>query len=137
MMTVLKLEGEDDDWRLHLDGEWSLTAIAQIEALLRDLPGGLRGTLTCDWSRAEKPAMGAAWTLLMRLGEIGAANLEIRHTGNPPHFLELLQKLELQPRAPHAAAAARTVGVVGRLGRWSVLQGRHAQAVLEIGRAHV
>jgi hypothetical protein len=27
-MTVLKLEGEGDDWRLHLEGEWSLMAIA-------------------------------------------------------------------------------------------------------------
>jgi phospholipid/cholesterol/gamma-HCH transport system permease protein len=131
MTTVLKLEGEGDDWRLQLNGEWSLTAIAQIEARLQDLPGGLHGTLTCDWSRAENPAIGPAWTLLRRLGEIGDAKLDIRHTGDPPHFLDLLQKLVNDRRAPEAPAAPGTVGVVGRLGRWAVLQGRHAQAVLD------
>jgi len=38
-MTVLKLEGEGDDWRLRLDGDWSLAAMAQIETQLHALPG--------------------------------------------------------------------------------------------------
>jgi phospholipid/cholesterol/gamma-HCH transport system permease protein len=130
-MSVLKLEGEGDDRRLYLDGEWSLTAIAQIEAQLGGLPGGLRGTLVCDWSRAEAPAIGPAWALLMRLGEIGAANLDIRHTGNPPHFLQLLQKLAAARRAPDAPETPGSVGFVGLLGRWAVLQGRQAEAVLD------
>jgi hypothetical protein len=48
-MTVLKLEREGDDWRLHLNGDWSLAAMAQIEAEFRALPGVLDGTLVCDW----------------------------------------------------------------------------------------
>src|SRR5260221_467290 len=74
-MTVLKLEGEGDDWRLHLDGDWSLAAMAQIEAQLRALPGGLRGTLVCDWAQAEAPGIGPAWALLMRLAYLGAQQL--------------------------------------------------------------
>jgi len=129
-MTALTLQGEAGGWRLHLQGDWSLAALAQIEAQLAGLPGDMHGTLDCDWSQAQDPAMGTAWGLLMRLGEVG--RLEIRHSGNPPHFLQLLQKLEADRRAPPAIAAApSTVGLIGTLGRWSVLQGRHGQAVLE------
>jgi phospholipid/cholesterol/gamma-HCH transport system permease protein len=137
-MTVLKLEGEADDWRLQLSGDWSLAAMAQIEAQLRDLPGDLHGSLVCDWSRTEQPAMGPAWALLLRLGEVGrssgsgALRLDMRHSGNPPHFLQLLQKLEADRRASSAVAEAPgTVGLIGAIGRWSVLQGRYAKAVLE------
>jgi phospholipid/cholesterol/gamma-HCH transport system permease protein len=137
-MTVLKLEGEGDGLRLQLYGDWSLAAMAQIEEQLRGLPGGMSGTLVCDWSQAEAPAMGSAWTLLRRLDEIGRAgepgerHLEIRHTGNPPHYLELLQKLEAQSSAPAPAPQGQNEdGFVGKLGRWSVLQGRHAEGVLD------
>jgi hypothetical protein len=45
-MTVpLLLAGDDDDWRLHLNGDWSLAAMAPIEAQLKNLPGGLPDTL--------------------------------------------------------------------------------------------
>jgi phospholipid/cholesterol/gamma-HCH transport system permease protein len=134
-MTALTLEGEAGAWRLHLQGDWSLAALAQIEAQLGELPGELHGTLDCDWSQAQDPAMGTAWGLLMRLGEVGhsgAPPLQVQHRGNPPHFLQLLQKLDADRRAPPAVSAApSTAGLIGNLGRWSVLQSRHAQAVLE------
>ena len=134
-MTVLKLEGEVDDRRLHLKGDWSLAALGQIEAQLGGLTEGLRGTLVCDWSQAEAPAMGTAWILLLRLGEIGGPGtprLDVRHTGDPPHYLQLLQKLEADRRGSTAVHEAPSApGLVGKLGRWSVLQGRYAKTVLE------
>ncbi len=130
-MTVLKLEGEGDDRRLYLSGDWSLPALGHIDAQLRGLPRELHGTLVCDWSGAEAPAMGAAWGLLMRLTEIGATHLEVRHTGGPPHYLELLQKLQkARAASPPAHAKASSPGMVSELGRSAVLQGRYAQAVL-------
>jgi phospholipid/cholesterol/gamma-HCH transport system permease protein len=137
-MTALTLEGEAGEWRLRLHGDWSLAGLAQIDAQLADLSGGLHGTLDCDWSQAESPAMGTAWGLLMRLGELarldgsGSPPLDIRHSGNPPHFLQLLQKLAAQRgTAPAVAQAPSTAGPVGELGRWSVLQGRLARSALE------
>jgi phospholipid/cholesterol/gamma-HCH transport system permease protein len=129
-MTVLKLEGEGDDWRLHLNGDWSLTAMAQIEAQLRDLPGGLRGTLVCDWSGAEAPGIGPVWALLLRLAELGT-NLSIRHSEYPPHHLPLLQKLEAERHASEAAPEApHSREFVGELGHWAILQGTHARLVV-------
>ena len=58
-MTVLKLEGAAEDWHLHLSGDWSLSAMAQIEAQLSALPDPLQGALVCDWSHAEAPGIGA------------------------------------------------------------------------------
>src|ERR1700674_4989562 len=123
-MTVLKLEGEGDDWQLHLNGDWSLAAMAQIEAQLKGLPDTLRGTLVCDWSRAEAPGIGPVWALLMRLTDPGTPRLDVRHTGNPPHYLELLQKLQAERRASRAAPTPEPSleGSVGKLGRWAVLQ---------------
>jgi|HubBroStandDraft_1064217.scaffolds.fasta_scaffold00300_21 phospholipid/cholesterol/gamma-HCH transport system permease protein len=129
-MTVLRLEGEGDDRRLYLSGNWSLPALGQIETQLRALPGELHGTLVCDWSGAEAPAMGAAWVLLMRLAEIGAPHLDVRHTGDPPHYLELLQKLQAAGGPAAAPVAADSPGFLGELGRWSVLQGGHAEAAV-------
>jgi phospholipid/cholesterol/gamma-HCH transport system ATP-binding protein len=131
-MTGLDLEGEDGDWRLRLSGDWSLAAMAQIEALLDGLPAALRGALTCDWSRAEAPGIGPVWVLLARLGDLGAQPSDVRHTGGPPHFLELLQKLEAQRHAVSGAPAQSPglEGLIGKLGRWAVLQGRHARGVL-------
>jgi len=131
-MTVLKLEGEGDDWRLHLGGDWSLAALAQVEAQLQGIPGGLRGTLVCDWSQAEHPGIGPVWALLLRLTGLGAPQLEIRHTGDPPHYLELLQKLRAAerpaPGAPFDEPSLR--GSIGQVGRWAVLQEREARAVI-------
>jgi phospholipid/cholesterol/gamma-HCH transport system permease protein len=131
-MTVLALEGEGDDWRLRLNGDWSLAAMAQIEAQLRALPGGLHGTLVCDWSRAEAPGIGPAWALLMRLAGLGAEPLHIRHTGDPPHFLELLQKLRTERHAAPVAPETKTrlERSVSEVGRWAVLQGTEGRAVV-------
>ncbi|HME40013.1 MAG TPA: ABC transporter permease [Steroidobacteraceae bacterium] len=134
-MTALELEGEGDDWRLRLSGDWSLASIAQIEVELGRLPAGLHGTLVCDWSRAETPGIGPAWALLKRFAEFAFAgqHLDIRHSGDPPHFLQLLQKLEADlPAARTTPRAGQTFeGIVGRLGRWSVLQGTQARGVVE------
>jgi len=132
MTAPLALEGEGDDWRLHLSGDWSLAAMAPIEAQLRDLPRGLQGTLICDWTRAESPGIGPTWVLLMRLADLGTQHLDIHHTGDPPHYLPLLQKLKAQWHAARAApedsqSLERSVGI---LGRWAVLQGIEARAVV-------
>jgi phospholipid/cholesterol/gamma-HCH transport system permease protein len=131
-MTVMTLEGEGGDWRLHLGGDWSLEAIAQIEGQLATLPDGLRGTLVCDWSHAAMPGIGPVWALLTRLGDLGAAHLEVRHSGNPPHFLDLLEKLRAQPAVPDAASIAGPIleEPVGKIGRWAVLQGNEARDVI-------
>jgi phospholipid/cholesterol/gamma-HCH transport system permease protein len=130
-VTVMALEGRDGEWRLHLNGDWSLESMAQIEARLRDLPGALHGTLVCDWSHAEAPGIGPVWALLTRLGEFGAA-LDVRHGGDPPHFLQLLQKLRAELRAPEAALESRPIleEPVGKIGRWAVLQGSEARDVI-------
>jgi phospholipid/cholesterol/gamma-HCH transport system permease protein len=131
-MTVLELEGAGEDWHLHLNGDWSLASIAQVEVQLKSLPGTLHGTLICDWSHAQLPGIGPVWALLMRLGEIGSQRLNVQHAGAPPHFLELLQKLKAQQHAAQAAPYLHP-GIetsVGNLGRWAVLQGSEARAVL-------
>jgi phospholipid/cholesterol/gamma-HCH transport system permease protein len=132
-MTVLELEGEGEDWQLHLKGDWSLAAVAMVETQLAGLPNDLHGTLVCDWSRAEAPGIGPAWGLLMRLADFGTGRLAIRHTGNPPHFLQLLQKLQAQQPASRAAAQAspRLEGFIAKLGRWAVLQGIEARAAVD------
>ena len=131
-MTVLELEGEGDDWRMYLNGDWSLARLAQIEAALKSIPGGLHGTLVCDWSRTEHPGIGPAWALLLHLSGFGAAPLVISHTGDPPHFLELLQKLESGERPPSEPPRADPglQGPIGKVGRWTVLQGSEARAVI-------
>jgi phospholipid/cholesterol/gamma-HCH transport system permease protein len=130
-MTVLELEGEGEDWRLHVNGDWSLPAMAQVEVQLRSLPAGLHGTLVCDWSRAESPGIGPVWALLMRLADFSSPPLEVRHSGDPPHHLQLLQKLETDRHAsPPVPPPPQTEGLVAELGRWSVLQGTYARAVV-------
>jgi phospholipid/cholesterol/gamma-HCH transport system permease protein len=130
-MTSLALEGEGEDWQLHLIGDWSLSAMAQIEMQLRALPGTPRGTLLCDWTRAVAPGIGPVWAVLMRLADLESARLNIRHTGDPPHFLPLLQQLMAHSHAAPAVPGAPHVGgVIGALGRWAVLQGTHARGVV-------
>lgn len=107
-MTVLVLEGADEDWQLLLNGDWSLAAIAQVETQLDGLPGTLRGTLVCDWTRAESPGLGPVWALLERLADLGRQPLKVRHTGDPPHFLELLQRLKAERHAARAAPVPET-----------------------------
>src|ERR1700675_41197 len=137
-MTVpLALEQQAAGWRLLLRGDWSLAAMPQIEAQLESLPATLRGPLLCDWSQTETPGIGPAWTLLRRLSDVGLATDAISHGGDPPHFLELLQKLRSDPRAVGGERAVRPTlpGIIGNIGRWSVLQGRHARGVVDfLGR---
>jgi phospholipid/cholesterol/gamma-HCH transport system permease protein len=130
-MTVLKLEGAAGDWHLHLSGDWSLAAMAQIEAQLLSLPDALHGTLVCDWSRAEAPGIGPVWALLMRLDELGTQYLDVRHAGDPPHYLELLQKLDADRHASQTAPLSPSLErSVGNVGRWTVLQGTEARALI-------
>jgi phospholipid/cholesterol/gamma-HCH transport system permease protein len=130
-MTVLELEGEGGDWRLHLNGDWSLPAMAQVEAQLRSLPTELHGTLVCDWSQAEAPGIGPVWALLMRLADFGPQHLQVRHAGDPPHYLQLLQKLEADRRASHPVPQpSNAEGFVAELGRWAILQGTHGRGVV-------
>ena len=100
MTAPLALERQSDGWRLRLSGDWSLTALPSIEAQLQNLPA-LDGTLVCDWTQAQAPAISPAWALLRRLAETcgGLPALDVRHTGNPPHFLDLLQKLHVDRHA--------------------------------------
>ncbi|MGO9947066.1 MAG: MlaE family ABC transporter permease [Steroidobacteraceae bacterium] len=137
-MTVpLALEPAGMGWQLKLSGDWSLAAMPQIEAQLESLPATLRGPLLCDWSHAEAPGIAPAWALLRRLSDAGLPAAEISHSGGPPNFLQLLQKLELDLLTPSGAQVAplKLEGPIAKLGRWSVLQGRHARGVLEfLGR---
>ncbi len=130
-MTALDLTGEDREWHLHLRGDWSLAAMAQIEAELGGLPGTLQGSMDCDWSEAQRPGIGPSWALLTHLAGFGA-RLQVRHTGDPPHHLEWLQKLQSERRAAplspvDAPSLERSVASVGR---WAVLQGSEARAVI-------
>jgi phospholipid/cholesterol/gamma-HCH transport system permease protein len=137
MTGPLELEPDGDGWRLRLRGDWSLAAIPHIETQLQRLPATLHGALLCDWSHAEAPGIGSAWALLRRLAESSPQHADIRHTGNPPHFLELLQKLQLDWHAAYQAKAPSSTieGEIGKLGRWAVLQGRHARGVIDfVGR---
>src|SRR5450432_4014327 len=131
-MTVLLLEGAGEDWQLSLNGDWSLAAMTQVEMQLNGLPGTLRGTLVCDWSRAEAPGLGPVWALLGRLAGLGQGQLRIHHTGEPPHYLELLQRLKAEEPALQATPAPETglEASVGKLGRWAVLQGNEAEAAI-------
>src|SRR5450755_3278207 len=130
MTDPLALEPDGDGWRLLLVGDWSLAAMPRIEAQLKNLPTTLHGNLICDWSQARAPGINPAWALLRRLAE-AAPPLHVSHSGNPPHFLELLQKLHVERHAAYSRQAAPTLERwVGRLGRWSVLQGVHARGVI-------
>jgi phospholipid/cholesterol/gamma-HCH transport system permease protein len=129
----LVLEPDGDGWRLLLSGDWSLAALPAIEARLDGLPARLPGNLNCDWTNAAAPGISPAWALLERLGDMNPGrDLSIRHTGNPPHFVELLQRLQTDRDAVIAAPPAPEArdGWVGKLGRWSVVQGRHARGVV-------
>jgi phospholipid/cholesterol/gamma-HCH transport system permease protein len=137
MTAPLALEPEGGGWRLQLRGDWSLAAMPQIEAQLQSIPTTLHGSMLCDWSHAEAPGIGPAWALLRRLADADPQSSELRHTGGPPHFLELLQRLQLDRRAPDRMRAPPPTfrGLIGKLGRWSVLQGRYARGVVDfLGR---
>jgi phospholipid/cholesterol/gamma-HCH transport system permease protein len=131
MTAPLALERQGDGWRLRLSGDWSLAALPSIEAQLQNLPA-LDGTLECDWTQALAPGISPAWALLRRLADsCGQQPLDVRHTGNPPHFLELLQKLHVDRHAAYRETPPPTLErLVGKVGRWAVLQGRHGRGVI-------
>jgi phospholipid/cholesterol/gamma-HCH transport system permease protein len=131
-MDALALKREGEDSRLYLSGDWSLSGMVQIDRELNALSGPLSGNLVCDWSHAESPGIGPVWALLARLSDLGAPNLVVRHEGNPPHTLQFLQKLKHER---HVAVSAHSHGPIleveiGKLGRWTVLQGTEARGVL-------
>jgi phospholipid/cholesterol/gamma-HCH transport system permease protein len=131
MTAPLSLSRAGDGWLLLLRGDWSLTAMPGIEAGLNGLPG-LEGGVTCDWTQARAPGISPAWALLQRLAELSAGgHSDIRHIGDPPHFLDLLQKLHVDRIAAHAQAPPASLErLVGKLGRWAVLQGWHGRGVI-------
>jgi phospholipid/cholesterol/gamma-HCH transport system permease protein len=130
MTDPLALEPDGDGWRLKLFGDWSLAGLPRIEVRLNSLPATLHGNVVCDWTEAQAPEISPAWALLRRLAET-VPPLHVRHVGNPPHFLDLLQKLHVERHAAYAKQAAPTLEkLVGKLGRWSVLQGVHARGVI-------
>jgi phospholipid/cholesterol/gamma-HCH transport system permease protein len=132
-MEALALQRDGEDWRLNLSGDWSLAGLAQIDVDLKSLAGPIDGKLVCDWSRAEHPALGSVWALLARLSDLGANQLDVRHEGNPPHTVDLLRKLQSELCTAHGkrtVAVAPHEGAVGKLGRWTVLQGTEATHVL-------
>jgi phospholipid/cholesterol/gamma-HCH transport system permease protein len=132
MTAPLALERQGDGWRLRLSGDWSLAALPSIEALLQNLPA-LDGTLVCDWTRALAPGISPAWALLRRLADTcGQQALDVRHTGNPPHFLDLLQKLHVDRHAAYSAESPPPTleRLVGKVGRWAVLQAWHGRGVI-------
>jgi phospholipid/cholesterol/gamma-HCH transport system permease protein len=126
----LALEPHGDGWRLLLVGDWSLAALPRIEAQLKSLPATLHGNLICDWTQALAPGISPAWALLRRFAE-AVPSLNVTHAGNPPHFLDLLQRLHVERHAAYSRQAAPSLErLVGKLGRWSVLQGIHARGVI-------
>jgi phospholipid/cholesterol/gamma-HCH transport system permease protein len=131
MTAPLALERQGDGWRLRLSGDWSLAAMPGIEAQLNNLPA-LDGTLVCDWTQAQAPGISPAWALLRRLADTcGQQPLDVRHTGNPPHFLELLQKLHVDRHAAYSQQSPPTLErLVGKVGRWAVLQAWHGRGVM-------
>jgi phospholipid/cholesterol/gamma-HCH transport system permease protein len=136
-IASLSLQEQGTDWQMRLHGNWALSAAPLIEARLNALPAAPRGSVTCDWSDAQHPGIGCAWMLLTRLLDLGVEPQDIRHVGSPPHYLALLQRLCLERHAARAkdTSAPTLEEVVGGLGYWAVVQGRHARAVVEfLGR---
>jgi len=132
-MDALALQREGEGWRLNLRGDWALAALPRIDLELAALPA-MSGTLLCDWSQVEHPGIAPVWALLTRLSELGSApQLLVRHEGNPPHTVQLLQKLQRElctVRGTRAQALPTHEGFVGKLGRWTVLQGTEAGHLL-------
>jgi phospholipid/cholesterol/gamma-HCH transport system permease protein len=132
-MDALALHRDGNDLRLDLSGDWSLGALAHIEDELKSLPAPVTGRLVCDWSRVERPGIGPVWALLTRIAEIGGAELEVTHRGDPPHSVDLLRKLHLEictARGKRTVPLPTHEGVVAHLGRWTVLQGTEARHLL-------
>jgi phospholipid/cholesterol/gamma-HCH transport system permease protein len=126
MPSSLALEGDGNDWRLRIAGDWSARALAETQQRLEDLPPSIAGTVTCDWSAAESPGIGPAWALLARLDAIGGGRLRIRHVAPPRHGASL-EDVRGRPPAETAAGDARPSGALGSLGRWVLSRGDEAR----------
>jgi phospholipid/cholesterol/gamma-HCH transport system permease protein len=130
-MTALALERHGNGWRLQLEGSWSLAAMASIDDELRGLTAPIDGPLVCDWSHVETPGIGPVWALLGRLADLNSGGFPITHIGEP-HTLEFLEKLSVERRSIHGASAnQRAEGMIGRLGRWTLLQGSEARGAVD------
>lgn len=133
-MDAVTLQRDGEGWRIDLRGDWSLEALPRIDLDLEQLPAAVSGTLVCDWSRVEHPGIAPVWALLTRLSELGSERgLAVRHEGNPPHTVQLLQKLQRELCTTHgrrALAIPTHEGAVEKLGRWTVLQGTEAGHLL-------
>ena len=140
-MNALALERQGDEWRLVLDGDWSLAAMATIDRELENLDAPASGTMICDWSRAANPGIGPVWALLTRFSTSTAAidpsspapraaRLRLVHVG-APNTLEFLQKLRVERHALRAASPTpRLDGALGGLGRWTLDQGIEVRGVV-------
>jgi phospholipid/cholesterol/gamma-HCH transport system permease protein len=107
--------------------------MAQIDLELKTLTAPMSGSLVCDWTEVRNPGIGPVWALLTRLAVLGAAQLHVRHEGNPPHTVELLQKLELElctTRGARTVTVPHPEGAIANLGRWTVRQGTEAGRLL-------
>jgi phospholipid/cholesterol/gamma-HCH transport system permease protein len=133
-MDALALQRDGEGWRIDLRGDWSLDALPRIDLDLEALPAAMSGSLVCDWSRVERPGIAPLWALLTRLREVGSGQqLVVRHQGNPPHTVQLLEKLQQELCTSHgmrALAVPNPEGFVEKLGRWTVLQGTEAGHLL-------
>lgn len=121
-MAALALERHEQGWRLRLKGDWSLGALDAIQADLEALTMPFDGPVTCDWSCAEAPGIGPAWSLLHRLAELNPEHHPVTHTA-APQSLEFLEKLHAE-RHPWdvAPASPPRAGPLGALGRWTLEQ---------------
>jgi phospholipid/cholesterol/gamma-HCH transport system permease protein len=129
-MSALTLEQQTGGWRLALNGDWSLEAMPFIETALNQLPP-LPGEVTCDWSAVTDPGIGTAWLLLTRLMHSTAEGQPVTHVAAPT-LLGFLQHLDLERRTrPSAPVPAPVVGLLGRIGRWTYIQGIEARGVLD------
>ena len=133
-MDALALQRDGEGWRIDLSGDWSLEALPRIDRELEALPAAMSGTLVCDWSGVEHAGIAPVWALLTRLCELGSARqLAVRHEGNPPHTVQLLQKLQQElctAQGTRTQAVPNPEGFVEKLGRWTVLQGAEAGRLL-------
>lgn len=129
-MSALALERQGTGWRLELQGDWSLAAMARISEELKALPSSIDGAIVCDWTRAQNPGIGPMWSVLGRLADMQAGGAQVSHVAEP-HTLEFLRRLVLERRTlPDPGAPPPPDGFLGKLGRWTYLQGSEARGAI-------
>jgi phospholipid/cholesterol/gamma-HCH transport system permease protein len=127
---ALALERGGNGWRLQLNGDWSLAAMARIDHELRTLTTPIDAAMVCDWSHAEAPGIGPVWALLTRLRLLNAGGFPVTHVG-APHTLAFLQRLEVErPSVQGAKVAPSPARIVGAVGRWTLSQGVEARGAV-------